>query len=320
MFLLKSPCRVGFGALALMPLLSAAQVRLREAPLVIPTYELGPADPNPLFQSGLRYGLFYPYTALDSLTGRRTDKSYKAVYLENECLRVTVLPELGGKLYSIFDKIAGREVLYTNHVVKYGLVGIRGAWTSGGIEWNFPSGHTVTAVSPVDYVTRTEPDGAASVTVGDTERIQRMEWAVTIRLRPGWEVVETVVTLNNRRDLPGRYWYWANASAPATDDLRFVYPMREAYPHAFWPVYSFPRNGGVDVGTYREVDHALSLFARNSMRDFVGICYSPTATASTSSSRRGASRRRWNTSFCRRTPWSVLPSTGIRWPDSARLG
>src|SRR5262249_1063550 len=80
-------------------------------------------------------------------------------------------------------------------------------------------------------------------------------------------------TLNNRREVPGRYWFWATAAAPAMDDMRFVYPMREAYPHAFWPVFSFPKEKGVDVGTYREVTNYLSLFARDSRRDFFGVYY-----------------------------------------------
>jgi tetratricopeptide (TPR) repeat protein len=252
------------------PLAAAAPARVWEEKLVIPTYQLGPPDPNPAWEARRPV---YPYTRLDTLTRQRVDKAYTAVYLENEYLKVTVLPEFGGKLYAIFDKTANRDILYTNHVVKYGIVGIRGAWISGGIEWNFPDGHTVTTVSPIDYATRLEPDGAATVTVGDTERIQRMQWAVTIRLRPGWKVVETEVTLNNRREVPGRYWFWATAAAPAKDDLRFVYPMREAYPHVFWPVFTFPNYKGVDLGLYREVPNALSLFARNSYRDFLGIYY-----------------------------------------------
>src|SRR6266545_1974784 len=249
--------------------------RVWEAPLALPTYELGPPDPNPpLFdRSRTRGRPSYPYPLLDSLTNKRVDKTYRAVFLENEYLRVTVLPELGGKLYAIYDKTAGRDTLYTNHVVKYAMVGIRGAWTSGGIEWNFPDGHTLTTVSPVDYVTRMEEDGSAAVIVGDTERVQRMQWAVAIRLRPGRKVVETEVTLNNRRETPGRYWFWATAAAPATDDMRFIYPMREAYPHAFWPVFSFPKHNGVDLSAYREVTNYLSLFARDSQRDFFGVYY-----------------------------------------------
>ena len=263
----------GGAALAQERPLTAA--RVWEAPLALPTYELGPPDPNPpLFDRARTRGRpSYPYPLLDNLTNKRVDKTYRAVFLENEYLRVTVLPELGGKLYAIYDKTAGRDALYTNHVVKYAMVGIRGAWTSGGIEWNFPDGHTLTTVSPVDFVTRMEEDGGAAVVVGDTERVQRMQWAVAIRLRPGRKVVETEVTLNNRRETPGRYWFWATAAARATDDMRFIYPMREAYPHAFWPVFSFPKHNGVDLSAYREVTNYLSLFARDSRRDFFGVYY-----------------------------------------------
>lgn len=247
--------------------------RVWEEAHVIPTYELGPPDPLPAFPYAGRRRPIYPYPMLDGISDHRIAKSYRAVLLENEYLKVIVLPELGGRLYAIYDKTAQRDVLYTNHVVKYGMVGIRGAWISGGIEWNFPDGHTVTTVSPVDYVMRVEPDGSAAVIVGDTERVQRMQWAVAIRLRPGRKVVETEVTLNNRREVPGRYWFWATAAAPAADDMRFVYPMREAYPHVFWPVFSFPLHRGMDLSLYREVPNALSLFARNSHRDFFGIYY-----------------------------------------------
>ncbi|HUJ21627.1 MAG TPA: DUF5107 domain-containing protein, partial [Bryobacteraceae bacterium] len=273
---MSSLSRTVLSLVSLSSMLAAGAVpaaRVWEAPLVIPTYELGQPDPNPaLLDTGGRRPI-YPYPMLDSLTSHRVNKSYNAVYLENEYLKVTVLPEIGGHLYSIFDKTANREVLYTNHVLKYGLVGIRGAWVSGGIEWNFPDGHTVTTVSPIDYATRAEPDGSASVTVGDTERVQRMQWAVTIRLRPGRKAVETEVTLNNRGNVPGRYWYWATAAAHATDDLRFNYPMREAYPHMFWPIFSFPIQNGVHVDHYRDVTNPLSLFARNSKRDFMGVYY-----------------------------------------------
>jgi tetratricopeptide (TPR) repeat protein len=249
--------------------------RVWEAPLVIPTYELGPPNPYPALLDWQRrkWRPVYPYPFLDALTNKRIEKSYKAVYLENEYLRVTVLPELGGHLYEIFDKLTNRDVLYSNPVMKYAMVALRGAWVSGGIEWNFPDGHTLTTVSPIDYVTRLEKDGSATVAVGDTERVQRMQWQVIIRLRPGQRVVETEVTLNNRQPVPGRYWYWSTAGAPATADLRFIYPMREAYPHAFWPVFSFPKEKGVDVGTYREVPNFLSLFARDSRLDYFGVYY-----------------------------------------------
>lgn len=249
--------------------------RVWEAPIVIPTYELGPPNPYPALLDWQRrkWRPVYPYPFLDSLTNKRTDKSWKAVYLENEYLKVIVLPELGGHVYQIFDKTLNRDVIYSNPVIKYAMVALRGAWVSGGIEWNFPDGHTLTTVSPIDYVMRTEADGSAAVAVGDTERVQGMQWQVIIRLRPGQRAVETEVTLNNRREIPGRYWFWSTAGAPATDDMRFIYPMREAYPHAFWPVFSFPKEKGVDISKFSEVPNFLSLFARNSYRDYFGVYY-----------------------------------------------
>ncbi len=252
-----------------------AQSKVWEAPLVLPTYELNPPNPYPALLDWQRrkWRPVYPYPFLDSLGSEKKDKTWKAVYLENEYLKVTVLPELGGHVYAIFDKTLNRDILYSNPVMKYAMVAIRGAWVSGGIEWNFPDGHTLTTVSPIDYVIRTEGDGSAAVAIGDTERVQGMQWQIILRLRPGTRVLESEVTLNNRREVTGRYWYWSTAGAPAAPDLRFNYPMRETYPHAFWPVFKFPIEKGVDIGRFSEVPNFLSLFARDSKRDYFGIYY-----------------------------------------------
>jgi tetratricopeptide (TPR) repeat protein len=249
--------------------------RVWEGPLVIPTYELNPPNPYPALLDWQRrkWRPVYPYAFLDSLGSEKKDKTWKAVFLENEYLKVTVLPELGGHVYQIFDKTINRNILYSNPVMKYAMVALRGAWVSGGIEWNFPDGHTLTTVSPIDYVIRMEADGSAVLAIGDTERVQGMQWQVILRLRPGTRVLESEVTLNNRREVPGRYWYWSTAGAPAAPDLRFNYPMRETYPHAFWPVFKFPIEKGVDIGRFSEVPNFLSLFARDSKRDYFGIYY-----------------------------------------------
>src|SRR6476469_485728 len=249
--------------------------RVWEAPLTIPTYELNAPNPYPalLDSQRRRWRPVYPYPFLDSLGTQKTNKSWKAVYLENEYLKVIVLPELGGHVYQIFDKTLNRDVRYSNPVMKSAMVALRGAWVSGGIEWNFPDGHTLTTVSPIDYVISTEPDGSAAVALGDTERVQGMQWQIILRLRPGTRVLETEVTLNNRRPVTGRYWYWSTAGGSAAPDLRFNYPMREAYPHAFWPVFKFPIEKGVDIGRFSEVPNFLSLFARDSKRDYFGVYY-----------------------------------------------
>ncbi len=270
--------RLLVGVLFLWPLSAqtpapgASGARVWTEDLTIPTYRLNTANPVPQFAE-FTTRPFYPYPALkDFETDKPLPKAWHAVYLENEFLKVTVLPDLGGKLYSIFDKITSREVLYRNNVIKYADIGLRGAWTAGGIEWNFPEGHTFTAVSPVDFVTYQDKDGSAEVTVGDTERVQGLQWMVTIRLRPGVRAVEAEIVLRNPNEIPGRYWFWANAAIPARDDLRFVYPMRLVVPHG-GTARPYPMFQRQDDSSWASMKNSESLFALDSFRDFFGAYY-----------------------------------------------
>src|ERR1035438_943895 len=251
--------------------LHAADVKVWQEDLTLLTYPLNAPDRTPHF-TGQGDRPLYPYSMMDSELGdnpteKAQQKAWHAVFLENEYLKVIVLPDLGGKLYSIFDIVTGREVLYRNHVVKYADVGIRGAWTSGGIEWNFPDGHTVTAISPVDFTTHQDRVGSATITVGDSERVQGLQWMVTIRLRPGVRSVEAEIVLRNPGDLPARYWFWANAAIPARDDLRFVYPMRQVQAHT-GGLQTYPVFQGVDYSYWRNIAAGASWFAQDSFRDF----------------------------------------------------
>ena len=261
-----------FGWLACSSPVMAQSVRVWQGDLEIPTYLLGVEDPNPPFplQDGPR---IYPYALLDDLTDRREAKTYHAVYLENEFLKAIVLPELGGHLYSLYDKVNKHEVFYRNNVVKYGLVSLRGAWISGGEEFNFPNGHTVVTVSPVAFTTVQNPDGSATVVVGDVDLVTEMHWEVALTLRPGRARLEQHVTLFNDTGLINPYWYWANTAVPATDDMRYIYPMREANPHSHDEIWSFPVHDGVDYSWYKDIYHATSLFARQVHRNFFGAYY-----------------------------------------------
>jgi tetratricopeptide (TPR) repeat protein len=258
--------------LAADPVTARAQVRGWEGTIELPTYLLGAEDPNPPFPLVNPHRI-YPYTMLDDLTDRREVKKYKTLNLENEYLKAIVLPEMGGRLYSLFDKVNKREVFYRNNVVKYGLVGLRGAWISGGIEWNFPDGHSTLTVSPVASAIRKNPDGGATITVGDIDRVSGMHWEVALTLRPGEARLRQDVTLFNATPLTNLYWFWATAAVPASDDMQFIYPMREAYPHTKGVVWSYPMHDGIDWSWYKNVREPTSLFARQSRRTFFGAYY-----------------------------------------------
>jgi hypothetical protein len=125
-------------------------VRAWEATETIPTYEEGPPDPNPPFDlfSGGRFN--YPYTMRENLTDRRRPKVWRTLNLENEHLRVSVLPDLGGRLWRCVDKANGAQMFYANPSIKFAQVAYRGAWATFGIEFNFPVSHNWVTSSPVD--------------------------------------------------------------------------------------------------------------------------------------------------------------------------
>jgi tetratricopeptide (TPR) repeat protein len=249
-----------------------AEARAWEGTIELPTYVLGQEDPNPPFP--LAHGhRIYPYTMLDDLTDHQEVKTYRAIFLENEYLKAIILPDLGGRLYSLYDKINNREVFYRNKVVKYGLVALRGAWISGGVEFNIPDGHTAITVSPVSSTFRQDPDGSATAMVGDVDRVTGMHWEVALKLRPGLARLEQQVTLFNCTPRANLYWYWANAAVPATDDMQFIYPMREAIPHMRGVVWSYPFHNGVDYSWYKNVREPTSLFGRQVHRNFFGAYY-----------------------------------------------
>ena len=121
------------------------QAKIYEKGLTIPTYGVAEADPNPWFYVDRTYqgaqGRVYPYPMSDVLTNERADKTWKAVYLENDYIEICVLPEIGGRIFSAMDKTNGYDFFYRQSVIKPSLIGMLGAWISGGVEWNFPHHH-----------------------------------------------------------------------------------------------------------------------------------------------------------------------------------
>ncbi|HET7101268.1 MAG TPA: DUF5107 domain-containing protein, partial [Terriglobia bacterium] len=264
---------IGIGLTILLALAQAAQAakaRVWEGTITIPTYQMGPDNPNPPFPLVNSHNI-YPYTELDDLTNNRQPKAWKAIYLENKYLKVTILPQMDGRVYSIYDKIAKREVLYRNNVVKYEMVGLRGAWISGGIEWNFPNGHNTDTVSPVASRIRENPDGSATAVVGDVDQVSHMHWEVALTLHPETAYLQAHVTLFNSTPVTRLYWWWANSAVPAADDLQFSIPMR--WGTTMREVRSYPVWQGTDYSWYRNWHHASDLFAIGVHRSFFGAYY-----------------------------------------------
>jgi len=260
---------------------SAAAVAVREGTITLPTYEEDLPDVNPRFDLFARRPfLIYPYTARTNLTDRRSPRTWRTLELENEHLKLVVLPDLGGRIYSCVDKGTGQDLFYANTSIKFADVAYRGAWVALGVELNFPVSHNWMTVSPVDYATVRHEDGSASVWVGNIDRPYGMQWRVELRLRPGRSLLEQTTTLYNRSDVRHRFYWWTTASVRAQGDSQILYPMELSASHYFadidtWPVDS----SGMDLGRPRNhTGGYVSRFSYGSREPFMGV-YNP-ATAS----------------------------------------
>ena len=189
------------------------------------------ARSNPPFDQFATDRFNYPYTLRNNLTGRRAEHQWRAIYLENEYLKCSVLPDIGGHLYTCVDKINGKPMFYANPSIKKAEIGYRGAWAAFGVEFNFPVSHNWVSMSPVDFAFARHDDGSASVTVGNIDRVYGMQWTVELVLRPRSTVLEQRVTLYNRSDVRHRFYWWNNAGVEVWDDSRIQYPMHFAASH-----------------------------------------------------------------------------------------
>ncbi len=253
---------------------AAGEVQVWEDKLILPTYIEGMPDVNPpfeLFHS--RSFITYPYTTRENLTNQKADKTWRTLNLENDYLRVIVLPDLGGRLYSCIDKSNGCEMFYANPSIKYAQVAYRGAWVALGIEFNFPVSHNWMTVSPVDFGTVKEADGGASIWVGNIDRPYGMMWRVALTLHPGSSLLEQTITLYNASDLRHRFYWWNTGSVQVDDDSRIIYPMEFTASHGFKDVDTWPvDSSGLDLSI--PANHTggfVSRFAHATREPFMGV-------------------------------------------------
>lgn len=205
---------------ACLPLMADRKARLTEAATSMLTY--GFSDPDPVANPGLKH---YPYFRFDGYESVGRQKEWKTVVLENEWIQVTLFPEIGGKVWGAVDKTNGKEFIYYNHVVKFRDIAMRGAWTSGGIEFNFGIiGHVPSTATPVDYATRENEDGSVSCFIASFELLTRTWWTVEVNVPADKACFMTKTTFINTSPLEQPYYNWMNAAFKASDDLQLCMP------------------------------------------------------------------------------------------------
>ena len=256
-----------------------ADVRAWEGTITIPTYTWED-DVNPKFWAleGVGKGsappssaIIYPYTMQDNLSRTKVDRTYKALFVENEYLKLTCLPELGGRLHSVLDKTTGQDMFHINHVIKPSMIGMRGAWISGGVEWNVgPQGHTVTCVSPVDALVGQNADGSAYLEVSNLEKSRRTRWTVRVTLHPGRAYLDERIRLFNPTDVLCPYYFWNCTAFPNRPGTRFIFPMSLGTDHSGDTFFTWPIHEGRDLSWLKNYETWSSIFARECTFDFFG--------------------------------------------------
>jgi tetratricopeptide (TPR) repeat protein len=227
-------------------------------------------DPNPVFEP-YEGSIYYPYTRQDHLLKTKELRTYRALFLENEYLKITCLPELGGRIHSVWDKTTNHEVFHTPGIIKPALIAMRGAWIAGGIEWNVgPQGHTVTIVSPVDATIVNSEDGSATLVIGNTEKMFRTRWTVRVTLHPGKAYLDESIRMFNPTDGTHTYYFWNNTAFPNLEGTRFIFPMSLGSNHNGDEFFSWPLHEGKDMTYLKNYPTMSSVFGYQCDQDFFG--------------------------------------------------
>ena len=266
-------------------LFAQSGVKIWEEPLVIPTYLVQAPEPNPTFYNGRAYqgakGPVYPYPFWDRLTDIRKDLTYQAVYLENQYVKICVLPEIGGRVFSGLDKTNNYDFIYRQHVIKPALIGMLGAWISGGVEWNIPHHHRATTFMAVDHTIVKNPDGSATIWTGELELRHRTRWLVGLTLKPDSSAIDVTVKILNRTPLAHSMLCFANVAIHANKEYQVIFPPDAEFAtfhgknqFSRWPISTETYNRqdytkGVDVSWWKNHAAPTSFFAWENEGDFL---------------------------------------------------
>jgi tetratricopeptide (TPR) repeat protein len=277
-------------------------------PVVIPTYHPLPPDKNPMFLEKRVYqgssGRVYPLPFTDRISTDSVEHSWQAVHLENEFLRVMVLPEIGGRIHVGMDKTNEYDFFYRQNVIKPALVGLAGPWISGGVEFNWPQHHRPTTFMPVSFQIEEDAGGSRIIWCSDHDPMNRLKGMHGVCLHPGKAYIELKVRLYNRTPLVQTFLWWANIGVHVHElyqsffppDVQFVtdhakramsrFPLCDDYyygvnysergrkgvaaeeqPLKFVPPGNYPPN---DLRWYANIPVPTSYMAMGSSEDFHG--------------------------------------------------
>ena len=278
-----------FALICLISISAMAQngpVRISEGTIDIPTYRVSAPEKAPLFSRDFAYQRarrgVYPYAMNDNPTYDKVDSTHRALFLENDYVKLCVLPDIGGRLFYAIDKTNGYDIFYHQHVIKPANVGMLGAWISGGVEWNVFHHHRATSELPVDYKLSDNGDGSKTIWLGEIERRQRMSWSIGITLYPDKSYMEITGRLMNTTKDRNSMLYWSNVATSVNDDYQIIFPECTEFgtyhaKNSFtrWPVSDASYCGneeyiGRDISWWKNLPSSASVFVYDLQDDYIG--------------------------------------------------
>lgn len=253
----------------------------------IPTYPIPEAEEMPMFSELCMHqgttGNPYPQRVVSTADGEhREEKDWTVIRLENEYIRLAIIPALGGRIFEAYDKVTGYDFLYRQHVIKPALIGAYGAWMSGGVEFNWPFHHRPSTVMPVDFDIQKEEDGSVIVWLSEHAPNDRTKGMVGVVLRPDSSYFETRMKVSNRTPNKNNFLWWENAAVAVHEGYRLVFPPDVTYVHHHNDAghTTFPIASGQygadnitepkDISWHKNSRMATSYFAAPSKYDFFG--------------------------------------------------
>jgi tetratricopeptide (TPR) repeat protein len=230
-----------------------------------------PDNPHPPFPQWSPHAV-YPHSFWGSMRRYRAEQEVTLATLENEFLRVTIAPDIGGRIWDVYDKVGQRHLANFNSGLRSYNAGFGLNYTAGGIECNYPLAHSPTTRCARELSTARYGDGSAAVIISEYERIWRTRWSVAYVLHPGRSLIELRVRVYNRTAVDARYMYWNNCGFVLNEGCEYVFPETHTAMHGLeQQTFSWPQWRHRDLSQWKNTPpEMLGLYFLEATEPFFG--------------------------------------------------
>lgn len=221
------------------------------------------SEEDEIFEGYGRRKNSFPYNHYLSYTRTLSPKKFKTAVLENQYIKAVFLPELGGRLWELYDKKTGKNLLYTNDVIRYSNLAICNAWFSGGVEWNIGIiGHTPFTCEPLYVAQLKDEDGNPVLRMYEYERIRGVEYQMDFWLGEHDSFLNCRMRIVNSTECVVPMYWWSNIAVPEFTGGRIIVPAQSAFSCDMHSVYkvSIPEVDGIDISFYNNIPSQVDYF------------------------------------------------------------